>query len=312
MHPTDKHIECISYLIDERVSCDLSYGMGYPNRSVAYNDIAMYFHSAAGQAESFLTEHGLNEAPCFLTRLEFVLDQDYGITTANDMALRLLQIEQADLPGLSFEKLLTSSSVHTWEITRKYMIQNNIFPFAAGLTFYIKNHTGYPAYCHFRIRSEQEYPTEYTARNFKPYFIEEFIVQRTPPGKIYEKRDEIISPANYSPDSEKEKIREIIDYIEGHLDEDLPSTDRIAKKFGINREKLRRIFKRFFKVPMYEFYMHKRLKKAMYLLKTTDIPIKEVASAAGFKGPSSFYRAFKLKYHCAPGQMRKKAKKPYP
>ncbi|WP_175545860.1 helix-turn-helix domain-containing protein [Sinomicrobium oceani] len=50
----------------------------------------------------------------------------------------------------------------------------------------------------------------------------------------------------------------------------------------------------------------------MYLLKTTDIPIKEVASAAGFKGPSSFYRAFKLKYHCAPGQMRKKAKKPYP
>ena len=53
-----------------------------------------------------------------------------------------------------------------------------------------------------------------------------------------------------------------------------------------------------------ELYTQKRLNHAAQLLKTTQMPIKKVASAAGYTALSSFYKAFKGFFNTSPDQYR--------
>ena len=92
-------------------------------------------------------------------------------------------------------------------------------------------------------------------------------------------------------DFKYETIKEIIEYINEHLSEEL-SLDDIAKHFYLSVEYLCRLFKRNtgFTVNQYIVYKRVMLTKEFYL---KGIPLMRACEKAGFGDYSTFYRAYK-------------------
>ena len=94
-------------------------------------------------------------------------------------------------------------------------------------------------------------------------------------------------------------------YIDKNLSADLDIAD-ICKELSLGRTKLYDIFKREANIGVSEYINRRRLHKAKSLLKTTDMSIPEIASAAGFNDYNYFSRVYKKRYGKAPKFYRKK------
>ena len=94
-------------------------------------------------------------------------------------------------------------------------------------------------------------------------------------------------------------------YIDKNLSADLDIAD-ICKELSLGRTKLYDIFKREANTGVSEYINRRRLHKAKSLLKTTDMSIPEIASAAGFNDYNYFSRVYKKRYGKAPKFYRKK------
>lgn len=83
--------------------------------------------------------------------------------------------------------------------------------------------------------------------------------------------------------------------------------EQLAIKFGINQYKLKKGFKEISGMGLFQFATKVHIQKAISLLKTTDLSIKEIAFRTGYSSPSSFSVAFKKQCGVAPIQLRKKS-----
>jgi len=82
----------------------------------------------------------------------------------------------------------------------------------------------------------------------------------------------------------------------------------IAMASCISPSHLIKKFNEVFKVTPYQYLRNLRLKKAIELLKSTDLPVEQVAYKLGFESPSSFIRAFRETYNTTPNIIRKQYK----
>ena len=87
-----------------------------------------------------------------------------------------------------------------------------------------------------------------------------------------------------------ERLVKIRDFIHDNLCYEL-KTSIVAKKFGIDKYKLRRHFTKHFKHAFYHYIFVQRMKKAMDLL-CHKTPVFETAKAVGYDDKSAFSHAF--------------------
>ena len=93
-------------------------------------------------------------------------------------------------------------------------------------------------------------------------------------------------------------------YIESNLHRDI-SIEEICRELRIGRTKLYEIFRNELKVGISKYILHRRMHKAKKLLKTTDLPISEIAHSVGFADYNYFSRIYKKTYGKAPKYYRK-------
>jgi AraC-like DNA-binding protein len=106
-----------------------------------------------------------------------------------------------------------------------------------------------------------------------------------------------ITPAERSKLS---KIREQLD-----LDPTAPVTIRaLSAKSKMNRNKLHFGFKQQFGASIHEYQTELRMRAALQLLQTTDLPIGEIAERTGYPEPTNFTAAFKSQFASLPREMR--------
>lgn len=103
-----------------------------------------------------------------------------------------------------------------------------------------------------------------------------------------------------SKQADSDLIQKVLDYIQTHLEEPLPSSKEMSKMFGTNEFYLKDSFRRMLKTSIYQFYNDERLKKAHLLIQQTTIPLKEIAFICGFNDYTNFYKAFKKKFNSTP------------
>lgn len=101
-----------------------------------------------------------------------------------------------------------------------------------------------------------------------------------------------------------ELIQKVLDYIQTHLEEPLPSSKEMSKMFGTNEFYLKDSFRKMLKTSIYQFYNDERLKKAHLLIEETEIPLKEIAFICGFNDYTNFYKAFKKKFNLTPREIK--------
>jgi AraC-like DNA-binding protein len=99
-------------------------------------------------------------------------------------------------------------------------------------------------------------------------------------------------------------IEDMKDYISAHLSENL-SVKSLSKRASVSESYLMRIFKQKTDVTLHAYIMDARLSMAKYLLKTTDLSLKEIVSLTGFGSESYFTTAFKSKFFQSPNSYRK-------
>lgn len=99
-------------------------------------------------------------------------------------------------------------------------------------------------------------------------------------------------------------IREVARYIERHFSEPV-TLDLLAGRFSISKYHLARSFKRAVGVSPGEYLIRLRISRAQDLLKNSDLPLSEIASAVGVSGQNHFYALFKSRTGHSPSEYRK-------
>lgn len=101
-----------------------------------------------------------------------------------------------------------------------------------------------------------------------------------------------------------EVIKEILDYIEEHLQEEIKIVS-LAEMAGLSPFYFQRIFKRIVRKPVQEYIKLRRLAIVTSQLKNTNNRILDIALNYGFSDHANFTRAFKEVYNITPDEYRK-------
>ena len=83
-----------------------------------------------------------------------------------------------------------------------------------------------------------------------------------------------------------------------------PSLGDLARRVGVNRNKLAVGFKHVFGMTVGTYHRELRLERAYERLRDSDITIGRVADEAGYRDAGSFSKAFKLRYGVLPSDVR--------
>jgi AraC-like DNA-binding protein len=84
------------------------------------------------------------------------------------------------------------------------------------------------------------------------------------------------------------------------------SIGALAKQMHTNPGKLKKDFKKRFRMPVISFLRKIKMEKARQLILETDMPIQEISLELGFTNPAHFSNVFKKNMGCAPRDLRKK------
>ena len=101
-----------------------------------------------------------------------------------------------------------------------------------------------------------------------------------------------------------ERISPILDYLHEKYTEAIELED-LSKLVMMNKTYMCSYFKEVMGITIFEYLQKVRINQSCRLLRTTDLPITEVALESGFNGSSYFNRAFKELLGVTPREYRK-------
>ena len=84
----------------------------------------------------------------------------------------------------------------------------------------------------------------------------------------------------------------------------------LAEVAGVSVSHFRRLFQEEFKIAPIDHLVNCRLEIAARKLRSTALPIAQIAAETGFGDPNYFSRAFSARYQCSPRAWRKKQSAP--
>jgi AraC family transcriptional regulator len=99
------------------------------------------------------------------------------------------------------------------------------------------------------------------------------------------------------------RIRRVLDHIEAHLAEPL-TLEGLAAVAAMSPFHFAKVFKAQVGEPPHKYWAGKRVERAKALLRTTRLPIAEIAWRVGWENPSNFAQAFKAATGTTPGAWR--------
>lgn len=100
------------------------------------------------------------------------------------------------------------------------------------------------------------------------------------------------------------QLRQAIDYVQAHLDQDL-SLAQIAAAISISPTYFSRLFKRATGSSPHQYVIQQRVERAKVLLKTTDLALANIALQVGFSSQSHLTQHFKRLTGVTPKQVSK-------
>lgn len=104
--------------------------------------------------------------------------------------------------------------------------------------------------------------------------------------------------------SGKQLIDSIESYIDDHINEEI-TIEKLCTEFNIKRTRLYNIMQQYTSGGIANFIKKKRLEKAKFLIRTTDMKIPEISDAIGFSDYNYFLRVFKKEFGISPKKYRK-------
>ncbi|PWJ49417.1 helix-turn-helix domain-containing protein [Faecalicatena contorta] len=103
-------------------------------------------------------------------------------------------------------------------------------------------------------------------------------------------------------------LENVTSYVNDHFNYDI-SVNHLCCIACMSRTKLKTLFKQVYECTITEYISHRRLSHAETLLSTTDLTIKQIASAVGYSNAGRFASIFKKSTGLFPAEYRKSAQR---
>lgn len=116
---------------------------------------------------------------------------------------------------------------------------------------------------------------------------------------------EIDTDINLSKSLKNDSVSKVIKYMRDNYEKPITLTE-VAKFANLNERYLSTLFVKSVGVTFKSFLSEIRLNNATRLLKTSELPMTEIAFMCGFGSISNFNRVFKSKYDMSPSEWRQK------
>src|ERR1700727_993554 len=102
---------------------------------------------------------------------------------------------------------------------------------------------------------------------------------------------------------QKWRLKRVVEYVENHLSERIGLSD-LAAAAGLSRMHFARQFRTATGLRPHEFFLRRRIHRAEELLRTTTMPIFEIAPTVCFQTQAHLTTVFKRFAGCPPGRWR--------
>ncbi|SDR63219.1 transcriptional regulator, AraC family [Rhizobiales bacterium GAS113] len=99
------------------------------------------------------------------------------------------------------------------------------------------------------------------------------------------------------------RMRRVVDYVESHIEEDL-SLQRLAEVAELSLSHFKTLFRRSAGRPVHRYVIERRVERARTLLRQGQLPLAQVAAAAGFAHQSHMARHIRRQLGAAPSEFR--------
>jgi len=124
-----------------------------------------------------------------------------------------------------------------------------------------------------------------------------------------DKRVDSDAAPSLAPEVLERRLRQVVEMI---VSEPFRTVRELALKVRLSPAHLQRLFKQKAGVQIGNLVVEHRLQKAAQLLSASNLSIKEIAHAVGYKHHSSFVRAFQRRFALAPKRYRDQSDLPQP
>lgn len=108
---------------------------------------------------------------------------------------------------------------------------------------------------------------------------------------------------NYTP-WEVAKIHDAKKIMEGYISKKPPSFRALTRQVALNGLKLKKGFRQFFNMGMFEWLAEQKMQYARELVLTTNKPIKKIAELVGYTRSTNFITAFRKRFGVTPRSLR--------
>ena len=88
-------------------------------------------------------------------------------------------------------------------------------------------------------------------------------------------------------------FNDILEFVNNNFEKNI-GLNECARQFHISPNHITRMFKKYMEVSYITYINELKIKKALELLKDTDLPIKEIARRAGYNNLNYFYKTFNM------------------
>lgn len=100
--------------------------------------------------------------------------------------------------------------------------------------------------------------------------------------------------------------QKVYDILKSYRHSRLPGLNQIASEAAASRSRIKRVFKKFYELPIRAYDIKMRLEESLELLEETDMKINEISRHFGFQASSHYSNRFKQEYGVSPSQYRNK------
>jgi AraC-like DNA-binding protein len=105
-------------------------------------------------------------------------------------------------------------------------------------------------------------------------------------------------------EEQDETVREIVDFIKSNYNKDI-GIQEVASYVGLSYSHVRKVFKDKIGENIVEFINRLRIEEGKKLLRSSDLPVREIALAVGYNNDQTFARIFKKMEGITPGDYRR-------
>lgn len=230
----------------------------------------------------------------FMTQAMAILNPDGLIQMSNLETHTLLGYSNQELHNQPLASFLTKSTINNYDQVMMTLNKTSASQETLHLEWISKNGLYMPAHCTLVRFMESS------------QIILSFIIPAVQELQTNSEINEALVKQRTIRQTDALLIQKLYDYILANLEEPLPSLKTLARQFGTNEFKLKSGFRHFFKTSIYKFYTDERLKRAHFMIRQRDLPLKEIALITGFSTYPNFSKSFKKKYGYNPTDLKQK------